>query len=403
MKKPLSALLILWFSLLPFSAWAGVFTLGGDYTSAAAANGACYTAKDSYTGESSCGNQGWPSPCNIPSGGGVYGFYLSNGNDGVCFRYSSTCPAGKVADSTGFCHVACSSGTTWSETTKTCVSSCPEGSTWNSTTSTCDPVCTAGESASTQSSMFYDGTSSDMLCIGSCQASYGDSVCGGGKCTVWGPFIKTGSTCSASDKTPGGGAGPDPDTVASCADQGLGSITLNGVTTCTQPTDSNPVVTTRKSTTDGTTSSRTTTSTGEQIIVTETTGGTSTTTSSSVSEFCRTNPSASMCVDRVRIDEGGTSTTWAGSQAAQDAVDGVAAEFVTSLNDSTGIDVLPWEFSFSFPSGACHPVEWSVLGQLKTFDPCPLLERVRSALAFLLYAMAGIYIWKRSTGAVGGA
>lgn len=91
-----------------------------------------------------------------------------------------------------------------------------------------------------------------------------------------------------------------------------------------------------------------------------------------------------------------------GTGAANSALDGAATDRINQLGDLTSRDQLGWQLSFSFPATACSPLHWSVFGQEKSFDPCPLLGRFREGLAYLLYGLAAVYLWRKTTASVGG-
>lgn len=83
----------------------------------------------------------------------------------------SGCPAGEVADSTGYCHVPCVSGYSWDEPTRSCVLiDCPSGYAFDSNTGQCElvqsnPVCT-----------WTDNTYTNVTCSPEsyvCPAAYG--------------------------------------------------------------------------------------------------------------------------------------------------------------------------------------------------------------------------------------
>lgn len=83
-------------------------------------------------------------------------------------------------------------------------------------------------------------------------------------------------------------------------------------------------------------------------------------------------------------------------------INSVGDERIKGFGDQTKITDLPWHLNFTLPGGACQPIGWSVFGQPHTIDICPMLEKVRAALAYLWYGLATIYIWKRATSATGG-
>lgn len=103
----------------------------------------------------------------------------------------------------------------------------------------------------------------------------------------------------------------------------------------------------------------------------------------------------------VKIDESGTASS-VSTAAGAAAIDSAGNDFISSIQNNTKRDAVPWSFNYTLPTSVCRPLEWSVLGQVKSYDPCPLLERVRAAMAFLMYALCALYLWRSVTGAVGG-
>lgn len=100
-----------------------------------------------------------------------------------------------------------------------------------------------------------------------------------------------------------------------------------------------------------------------------------------------------------QIDESGTPTGVGADGEA--GLDKAASDRMTGFDDNTKVAEIPWSFQFSLPATACSPISWSVFSRVQSIDLCPVLERVRAALAYLWYGLACIYCWKRVTGATG--
>lgn len=84
------------------------------------------------------------------------------------------------------------------------------------------------------------------------------------------------------------------------------------------------------------------------------------------------------------------------------AFDEALNEFQNALTDSTAIDALPFTPNISIPSGYCAPFEFSIFGQSKSIDLCPLLAQVRSVLAWFYSMLFVLYVWRSLAGATGG-
>lgn len=103
----------------------------------------------------------------------------------------------------------------------------------------------------------------------------------------------------------------------------------------------------------------------------------------------------------VNINESGPGNVVVeGNRSSDDFNRAVDARIVGFSNETRLVQV-PWSLTFSLPASTCRPLEWVVLGTVRTFDPCPLFQRVRDGLAYLLYGLCAIYLWKRLTNAQG--
>ncbi len=104
----------------------------------------------------------------------------------------------------------------------------------------------------------------------------------------------------------------------------------------------------------------------------------------------------------VTVNETGTPTgVGTVKQTGLDGIDDAMQGVIDAMDEQTKINALPWSLNFSLPSTSCQPLQWSVFGNEKSFNPCPLFSRVREALGFLLGGLCLIYLWKRATSATG--
>lgn len=104
----------------------------------------------------------------------------------------------------------------------------------------------------------------------------------------------------------------------------------------------------------------------------------------------------------VTVNETGTPTgVGTAKQTGLDGIDEAMQGVIDAMDEQTKINALPWSLNFSLPSTSCQPLQWSVFGNEKSFNPCSLFSRVRDALGFLLGGLCLIYLWKRATSATG--
>lgn len=148
---------------------------------------------------------------------------------------------------------------------------------------------------------------STAFCWSGCEYKASSSTCGtfaeGSGCIFWGGK-STGNVCNTSTNATTTG-----ETSASCAAKGMGSATVNGVTTCAAAGPGSPVTTNTGSASTTTnpdnsiSSSSSTTSSSDSgnggVSTTTTTTGpngtTTTTTDQSKSSFCEQNPNSPLC------------------------------------------------------------------------------------------------------------
>lgn len=166
-------------------------------------------------------------------------------------------------------------------------------------------------------------------CTGGCKVKGGSTACAGGSCFLTGPYRNTGQACSSSNNTP-----PANATATSCAQQGQGVGTVNGVSVCAPATSSSTTTQATKVSTsasgvsststqekdvvnngDGTSTTTTTTTNGDGSTSTTTTTGptsvignngaapkssgssaTAASGSSPTTDFCAAHPTSSVCI-----------------------------------------------------------------------------------------------------------
>lgn len=204
---------------------------------------------------------------------------------------------------------SCPTGTTLNGSTGECVSSCSPPKFINSSGQCVEP-CQSGDVAYSDSSLIFDSMASRpaFLCKGSCQVTFGSSVCASGVgtgCRLGGPFLKNGNSCTGADVDGSGGVSPnDTDDAAKakdvCLKNGKGYIVSNGVVTCIAADVTQTE--TSSATTGGSTSSSTTETktSGDRVTETTTTTDasgttTSSSTDSSIEAYCLNHPAAALC------------------------------------------------------------------------------------------------------------
>ena len=201
--------------------------------------------------------------------------------------------------------------------------SCPTGHTLAG--NTCEPPSCPSKGTvegdsdnAVQSSGKSPGSS---VCIGGCEWTGGGAVpsgCLNGKCYTFGPFTSTGGSCTGEGAS--GESTPAPETEAKCASKGMGSITINGTTTCVPNSNSESTKETSETKTDsgGTTKTSkksTTKCEGSKCTTTteETTTGSggasstkTTTTEEPKQDYCQKNPTALECKEEPESKWGGS-------------------------------------------------------------------------------------------------
>lgn len=390
--------------LIGFSsaAFSGSNTFAGGYSTWQQAQAAAVAVRgNDYVSQGACSGQGTQYATFL------YAFVVDMGSDNYSYYcYGAPCPDGTSVDqTTGQCKTACTSGQSstasyyvpgyWS--TGPAETDHVQVGTYNPPSSLCDGQCRGNV---------------NNIVVGSCS---GSSETGG---TVASPvpihcdysITLDGSTCSGDN-----GNAPvwNPSTDHLCANGASDYPTCTPPTnTCSNgatdyPTCTPPTGTCANGATDYPTCTSPQTGTcsnGATNYPTCTTGGSGSgetgTCANGASNYptC-TTPSGSGGEGSQKIDESGTPTGV--NSDGSDALDKAAAERELGFADNTKRTDIPWSFQFSIPATACSPIEWSVYGRPKSVDLCPMLAKVREALAYLWYGLACIYCWKRVTSSTG--
>jgi hypothetical protein len=103
-----------------------------------------------------------------------------------------------------------------------------------------------------------------------------------------------------------------------------------------------------------------------------------------------------------KIDESGTPGGGGYQEAAKAALDLVTPSSL-GVSAWTGSGTAPWTGLPSVPgSDSCvNPVTWVLMGNTIVPDICSIWSPLKSWLAWLLYALTALFVWKRATGALG--
>ena len=104
-----------------------------------------------------------------------------------------------------------------------------------------------------------------------------------------------------------------------------------------------------------------------------------------------------------RIDETGTPTgtgAYGGATSAFDAANQSHRDAITNAGHS--VSSLPWTFSFGLPTGNCTVLTFNIRGKEFVIDFCnsPAVALWRSVLAYMLYVLGALYIWRSATASV---
>lgn len=104
-----------------------------------------------------------------------------------------------------------------------------------------------------------------------------------------------------------------------------------------------------------------------------------------------------------KIDETGTPAGQGVETAPGEQVDAIKVQGV-ELVTAAQAPALPWMFALELPAGACSPLTWTIRGHTMVIDFCSnwLVGFWRELLAWAVYAMSGLYIWRSVASATGG-
>jgi len=103
-----------------------------------------------------------------------------------------------------------------------------------------------------------------------------------------------------------------------------------------------------------------------------------------------------------KIDETGTPTGTGATSAAQAALNALTPEsFGISSWSGTGISIFPSLPTFAGSSTCTNPLSWNWMGQNLNPDICSIWQPLKPGLAWLLYAITALYIWRKLTNSLG--
>lgn len=103
-----------------------------------------------------------------------------------------------------------------------------------------------------------------------------------------------------------------------------------------------------------------------------------------------------------KLDEAGTRTADGAYTGANGRLDDAAGDREESIADAAEHQAaLPWVWGFSLPTGVCETFEWP---PGETFDVCGkrVVHLWRDLLAYAVYVMGALYMWRTAVGNVGG-
>lgn len=97
------------------------------------------------------------------------------------------------------------------------------------------------------------------------------------------------------------------------------------------------------------------------------------------------------------IDETGTPESDATVSSASQALESAWQERDEQVQSSVDVDEFGWSYTLPTLTASCSPIP---VGELFTMNICPAVDVSRAAFSFLWTVLAGLYCWRRVTGAV---
>lgn len=116
-------------------------------------------------------------------------------------------------------------------------------------------------------------------------------------------------------------------------------------------------------------------------------------------DFCKDNPKAIMCQEKLKIDETGTPQGGDPLKPERDAIGASWDSATTTLQgDTWRKSSLPFVWAPSIPSGACN--DWEIYG--RSIDLCGEMTMVRQLWSWLIYMLGAFSLWVLGTRAMQG-